>query len=121
MSEELEGQQEFNQRLLPMIPQGAPWWVQTGLIIMFWLGPASLVGVVFLSMWSGWLPSPITENQKILTRLETKFDTAITRMSSETDNRHRNDENVVRLLLATCRNVAKNEFDKSQCDGYWRR
>lgn len=115
------GRRASDNLTLPMIPQAAPWWIQVGLIVLFWLGPAFLVGVVFLSMWSGWLPSPITENQKILMRVEGKLDSAITRMAGEVDSSHRNDENVVRLLLATCRNVARNDFDRSQCDGYWRR
>lgn len=115
------GRRASDNLTLPMIPASSPWWVQVGLILLFWLGPAFLVGVWSISMWSGWIPSPITENQKILIRLESKVDVATNRMTSEVENSRRNDEQVVRLLLATCRNVAKNDVDKTQCDNYWRR
>lgn len=99
----------------------APWWIHTILIVLFWLGPAAIVASVFMSMWAGWLPSPITDNNKILVRMEAKFDNATVRMLERTALADTRDEHVIRLLLVMCRNLAKNDIDRSQCDNYWRR
>lgn len=107
--------------MTPWLNPDAPWWAQMGLVILFWLGPAALVAAVFLAMWTGWLPSPITKNGETLVRVESKLDTAVARMGDEVRNSHLNDEHVVRLLLATCRNVAKSDTERMNCENYWRR
>lgn len=106
---------------LPMIPQSSPWWVQVGLIVLFWLGPAALTATFFMLVFTGYLRSPIVENNDILKRMEPRLNTAISAMETEVSNSRRNDEQVVRLLLATCRNVARDEVGRINCDNYWRR
>jgi hypothetical protein len=105
----------------PWLSPDTPWYVQTGLFVLFWLGPAAIIAAVFLAMWTGWLPSPITDNNRILVRVESKLDSATARMADEVRSSNAKDEHVVRLLLATCRNVARTEMDRVQCDNYWKR
>jgi hypothetical protein len=106
---------------LPWLNDNAPWWAQMGILVLGWLGPAAIVAGIFLAMWTGWLPSPITDNNKILTRVEHKLDAAVLRMTDEVRSSGMKDEQVVRLLLATCRNVSRSDIDRSQCDSYWKR
>lgn len=106
--------------LMPWLTLDVPWHVRVGLIILFWLGPSLIMAAFFLAMWAGWLPSPITDNNRILVRLEGKVDTAIVDMKREVNYSREHAEQMIRLLLATCRNVARNDIDRLQCENYWR-
>jgi hypothetical protein len=102
--------------------EGAPWGVKVAILITFWFGPSMLVSAIFLGMWTGWLPSPITENLAIMRRVEDKLDTATKAMRSEVDTSRRSDEKVINILLATCQNIAKGDtVQVARCNDYWRR
>ena len=115
------GRRAGDNLTLPLIPRDSPWWIQVALIVLFWLGPTALVALFFMLVFAGTISSPLTENNQILKRVESKLDAATTRMAAEVESSRRHDEHVIRLLLATCRNVARDDQGRMQCDNYWRR
>lgn len=117
------GRRQTDTTILPggWVRDDSPWWVQGVLVVLFWLGPSVIVAGVFMAMWAGWIPSPITENGRILVRVESKLDAAVDRMGREVQSSSLKDEQVIRLLLATCRNVSRSDVDRLQCENYWKR
>ena len=99
----------------------APWWAKELRQYILWFGPTVVVAMVFLAMWAGWIPSPITENQKTLARVEAKLDGAVNDMKSEVKSSKWSDESMIRLQLQTCRNTSKSEAQMLKCDDYWKR
>ncbi len=106
---------------LPTLLSGLGAKAQIVLIVLFWLGPSAVAAAFFMSMWAGWIPSPVTDNNHILVRVEAKLDSAITSMKTEVVESHDRDESVIKLLWATCRNGAKNPLEEQRCDSYWKR
>jgi len=115
------GRRASDAMMLPMLNGDTPWWARIGLIVLFWLGPAAIVAAIFLAMWTGWLPSPITRNSEALARIEQKLDGAVARMMDEVRSSHLTDEYMMRIALQTCRNVARSDMDRARCDDYWRK
>lgn len=115
----------------PMVPDSrpvtahfdprAPWLAHMIMEITFWLGPTAIVASVFMAMWAGWIPSPITKNQEILVRIESKLDDAYRRMTEDVRANRNADESGTRLLLIICRNTARNVQQELQCNDYWKR
>lgn len=89
--------------------------------VTFWLGPTAIVGAVFLSMWAGWLPSPITETRAAVMRVENSINGATSKMAEEVRINRYNDESSVRLLVIICRNTAKDSLQANACNDYWKR
>ena len=103
-----------------LLNSNLPWPVQVALFLLFWLGPCVIVAGVFMAMWAGWIPSPITQTRDTVALINNKFDDAMGRMGKEVQNNRVTDEQVVRLLWATCRNVSRTDVERVQCDSYWR-
>jgi hypothetical protein len=111
----------------PHIPN-APWWAQALLFIIGWLGPSIVIAALFISMWAGWITSPITTNTEILKRIESKTDvfaisagaTAVQMLKSD-EKRDVIQEKMLQILSVMCRNAAQSSMDRDRCEGYWRR
>jgi len=114
-------EQEHIHMMSPIVNGATPWWAKLTVQICFWFGPTVVVAAVFIGMWTGWLPSPITDSRNALTRLETKLDGAIFSMHNRMNTTVAREENQLRVLLTICRNVASTDIQKAQCDDYWRR
>lgn len=107
--------------IMPWLHKDTPWYAQMALVVTFWLGPAALVAAVFLSMWTGWIPSPITDNGRKIDQLSAKFDQAIMKMTERVGKAGEADDSQTRILLVICRNTSKTPLQQAQCDDYWKR
>lgn len=105
----------------PILDTTTPWWGKFLVQIIFWFGPSIVVAAVFMSMWTGWLPSPITQNREILIRVENKLDASIMTMTNKVASLDFRDESMLRILLVICRNSANSVIQRIQCDDYWKR
>ncbi len=105
----------------PWLADDAPWWARLLIYVICWLGPTVVVAGVFLAMWAGWVPSPITENNRMLHEIQGTLNRSIEDTKSETSRSHTSDENSLRVLLLICRNTARDSQQAARCDDYWKR
>ena len=111
----------------PHVP-GAPWWAQLLLFIIGWLGPSIVIAALFVSMWAGWITSPITTNTLILHKIEGKLDAHMIAFSQTMaadlkadEQRSLVQERMLNVLSVMCRNAAQTTQDRDRCEGYWRK
>jgi hypothetical protein len=103
-------------------PDTSPWYVKIAFVLENRYGPLIVILAVFIGWWSGLIPSPITQNLATSQRIEAKIDTAVSTMRAEVIDSHRSDEMVIRILLATCTNIAKGDAAGiTRCQDYWKR
>jgi hypothetical protein len=125
LREVLHGLREELQRHSEACDPG-PWWSQK---IKDW-GPSTLVLVVFLGMFTGWIPSPVSQTLAEVRQLRIDFSDYVRlqmRFTDEfaplmrTDSGHIADlarfkDDQSRLLRNICRNTAKSLPAQDNCD-----
>jgi len=99
--------------------QGWPARWQVIAVLLGWFGPMAVITLFFMAVLAGWLKSPITYNTAYLIYIRDKLDNAIVRMHERVMESRYKDEQQIRLLLATCRNVARDSEGRRECDTYW--
>ena len=127
MAEEFTRRSSDNSWLVAAMA-GLPWQVKVILIIALIFGPLGVFAAFFMSLWAGWVPSPITVNTQLLQEtkaialdVQKTLNMNIGAMQARvTDSQYR-DEQMIRLQLATCRAVARDTESRRECDGYWKR
>lgn len=119
--EDLKHRRATDELFSPFFAGDSPWWWKAVVQILFWFGPTIVVATVFLGMFTGFVPSPITDNNKILIRLEGKMDNAMAEMRGRVIESKTFYEYLLRLQLQTCRNTSKNEAQYQRCEDYWRK
>lgn len=118
-------EKEFN--ILTALVAGMPWKARLAVFACVMFGPSILFAGFFAALWTGIIPSPVTrntelllQNQQLILGLKTTLDLNLAAMKAEISDSQAQQAQMVRLQLATCRNVAKNEAGVRECDGYWR-
>src|SRR5512134_161391 len=98
-----------------------PWWARVLLFILFWLGPSAVFAAVSVAVFIGIIPSPITVNTEHLVFIRQLLVTSLAQMDNRVGEMHNRDEQLIRISLATCQNVAKDDAARMRCADYWRR
>lgn len=97
-----------------------PWWAKLAVFCAFWLGPSLIFALIFVAIFIGAIPSPITQNREALARIETILTSSISRMAEIVASRDSLQEKLLHVSVETCRNAARTEQQEIRCD-YWRR
>ena len=80
---------------------GVPMWVK----IIMYIGYPAFITLVFLGIFVGYIPSPITEVKA-----------SVTDLTKELEGHSTLDGDRIRILRSICRNTANTEIAKLECD-----
>jgi hypothetical protein len=81
-------------------------------------GPLGLVLIVFLGMWTGWIPSPITESRALLIKIDDAQSKLISVLAGELQRSRASDERLVQVFRMICVRVSKTESQTEECWGW---
>lgn len=96
----------------------APWMAKLAEMILTKYGPLGLVLIVFIGMWTGWLPSPITENRALLVKIDNAMSQSIIAITEEVRRGHASDDRLVQVFRMICVRVSKTESQTEECWGW---